>query len=85
VGIEATSRHVGRRDGRPGRKAKLDLEDESAQLLEVDIRVRVQPLRSHVALLHRRPPLLPPAHLVPHHVTDPSVANETRPAVASST
>ena len=32
---------------------ELGLDDEAAQLLEVDVRVRVQPLRPRVPLLHR--------------------------------
>jgi hypothetical protein len=55
MGAQVVGARVARRE--------LDLEDESAQLLEVDVRVRVHPLRPRVVLLHRRPPLPPPAHL----------------------
>jgi hypothetical protein len=63
--FEVGARVVGARVAR----RELGLEDEAAQLLEVDVRVRVQPLRPRVALLHRRPPVPPPAHLVPHRAT----------------
>lgn len=59
--VEVGARVVGARVA--GRE--LGLEDEAAQLPEVDVRVRVQPLRPRVPLLHRRPPP-PPADPVPH-------------------
>jgi hypothetical protein len=78
--FEVGARVVGARVAR----RELGLEDEAAQLLEVDVRVRVQPLRPRVALLHRRPP---PAHLVPHRAaprTGRETANGAEPAAAAS-
>jgi len=59
--VEVGARVVGARVA--GRE--LGLEDEAAQLPQVDVRVWIQPLRPRVALLHRRPPP-PPADPVPH-------------------
>ena len=71
--VEVGARVVGARVA--GRE--LGLEDEAAELPEVDVRVRVQPLRLRVALVHRRPPPPPPPDLVPHPLptASPSLAS----------
>jgi hypothetical protein len=72
--VEVGARVVGARVA--GRE--LGLEDEAAELPEVDVRVRVQPLRARVALVHRRPPPPPAPDLVPHPL---ALGSDARPLV----
>jgi hypothetical protein len=72
--VEVGARVVGARVA--GRE--LGLEDEAAELPEVDVRVRVQPLRARVALVHRRPPPPSAPDLVPHPL---ALGSAARPLV----